>query len=144
MERSTVLGCTAPCHLAQGGGVGGQLAPYFLLLLGVPSCSCSDRINKSGDIRTRNQPAANCRTLTASQVRNLATVDSSVAALYCGYWLFGIWLMKQCSSVYSFLHRLTFGTKTIILSLAFVFFIKITAVMLLECKKRKQASQRSY
>ena len=91
MEKSTVLGCTTPCHLAQGGGeVGGQLVAYFLLSLAVPSYSCSDRINKSGGIRTRNRPAANRRTLTASQVRNLATVDSSTAVLYCGYWLFGI------------------------------------------------------
>ena len=42
MERSTVLGCIAPCHLAQGDAVGGQLAAYFLLSLAVPSCSCSD------------------------------------------------------------------------------------------------------
>ena len=63
MERSTVLGCTTPCHLAQGGGVGGQLAAYFLLSLAVP----------------------NWRTLTASQVRNLATVGSPAAVLYYGY-----------------------------------------------------------
>ena len=50
MERSMVLGCTAPCHLAQGGGVGGQLATYFLLLLALPSCSCLDQINESGGI----------------------------------------------------------------------------------------------
>ena len=98
MERSTVLDCTAPCHLAQGGGrVGGQLAAYFLLSLAVSSCSCSYRINEFGGIRTRNRPAANHRTLTASQVRNLATVGSPTAVLYCGYWLFGIWLMEQCS-----------------------------------------------
>ena len=97
MERSTVLGCTAPCHLAQGGGVGGQLAAYFLFSLAVPSCSCLDRINESSGIRTQNRPAANCRTLTTSQVRNLATVGSPAAVLYCGYWLFGIWLMEQCS-----------------------------------------------
>ena len=97
MERSTVLGCTAPCHLAQRGGVGGQLAVYFLLSLAVPSCSCLDRINESDGIQTRNWPAANRRTLTASQVHNLATVDSPAAVLYCNYWLFGIWLMEQCS-----------------------------------------------
>ena len=97
MERSTVLDCTAPCHLAQGHGVGGQLVAYFLLSLAVQSCSCSDRINESGGIRTRNRPAANRRTLTASQVRNLATVGSPAAVLYCSYWLFGIWLMEQCS-----------------------------------------------
>ena len=97
MERSTVLDCTAPCHLARGGGVGGQLAAYFLLSLVVPSCSCSDRINESGEIRTRNRPAANRRTLIASQVRNLATVGSLAAVLYYGYWLFGIWLTEQCS-----------------------------------------------
>ena len=94
MERSTVLGCTTPCHLAQGGGISGQLAAYFLLSLAVLSCSCLDRINESGGVRTRNRPAANRRTLTASQVRNLATVDSPAAVLYCGYWLFGIWLME--------------------------------------------------
>ena len=92
-----VLGCTAPCHLAQGGGVGGQLAAYFLLSLAVPSCTCSDRINESGGIRIQNWLAANRRTLTASQVRNLATVGSPAAVLYCDYWLFGIWLMEQCS-----------------------------------------------
>ena len=98
MERSTVLGCTTPCHLAQGeSGVGGQLAAYFLLLLVVSSCSCSDRINESGGIRTRNWPTANRRTLTASQVRNLATIGSLIAVLYCDYWLLGIWLMEQCS-----------------------------------------------
>ena len=97
MERSTILGCTAPCHLAQGGGVGGQLAAYFLLSLAVPSCNCSDRINESGGIQTRNRPAANRRTLAASQVRNLATVGSPVTVLYCSYWLFGIWLIEQCS-----------------------------------------------
>ena len=97
MERSTVLDCTAPCHLARGGGVGGQLATHFQLSLAVPSCSCSDRINKSGRIRTRNRPAANCRTLTASRICNLATVGSPAAVLYYGYWLFGIWLMEQCS-----------------------------------------------
>ena len=97
MERSTVLGCTAPCHLAQEGGVGGQLVAYFLLSLAVPSCSCSDRINESGGIRTRNRPAANHRALTANQVRNLVTVGSPTAVLYCSYWLFGIWLMEQCS-----------------------------------------------
>ena len=87
MERSTVLGCTAPCHLAQGGegGIGGQLAAYFLLSLAVPSCSCSDRINESGRIRTQNRPTTNRRTLTASQVRNLATVGSLAVVLYCGY-----------------------------------------------------------
>ena len=84
MERSTVLGCTTPCHLAQGGGIGSQLAAYFLFSLMVPSCSCSDRINESGGIRTRNRPAANRRTLTASQVRNLATIGSLTAVLYCG------------------------------------------------------------
>ena len=97
MERSTVSGCTGTCHLAQGGGVGGQLAAYFLFSLAVPSCSCSDRINESVGIRTRNRPAANRRTLTASQVHNLATIGSSAAVLYYDYWLFGIWLMKQCS-----------------------------------------------
>ena len=85
MERSTILDCTALCHLAQGSGVSGQLAAYFLLSLAVPSCSCSNRINKSGGIRTRNRPVANQRTLTASQVRNLATVGSPGAVLYCGY-----------------------------------------------------------
>ena len=85
MERSTVLGCTAPCHLAQGGGIGGQLAAYFLLSLAVPSYSCLDRINESGGIRTQNRPAANRRTLTANQVRNLETVGSPAAVLYCGY-----------------------------------------------------------
>ena len=94
MERSTVLGCTAPCHLAQGGGVGGQLAAYFLFSLAVPSCSYLDRIIESGGIRIRNRPAVNRRTLTANQVRNLATVGSLAAVLYCGYWLFGIWLME--------------------------------------------------
>ena len=97
MKRSTVLDCTTPCHLAQGGGVGGQLAAYFLLSLAVPSCNCSDRINESGGIQTRNRPAANRRTLTDSQVRNLATVGSPAAVLHCGFWLFGIWLMEQCS-----------------------------------------------
>ena len=97
MERSTVLDCIAPCHLARGGGIGGQLAAYFLLPLAVLSCSYSDRINESGGIRTQNRPAANCRTLTASQVHNLATVGSLAVVLYCGYWLFGIWLMEQCS-----------------------------------------------
>ena len=86
MERSTVLGCTAPCHLTQGGGgIRGKLATYFLLSLVVPSCSCSDQINESGGVRTRNRPAANQRTLTASQVHNLATVGSPAAVLYCGY-----------------------------------------------------------
>ena len=85
MERSTVLGCTALCHSAQGGGVGGQLAAYFLLSLAVPSCSCSDRINESGGIRTRNWPAANRRTPTASEVHNLVTVGSPTVVLYCGY-----------------------------------------------------------
>ena len=80
-----------------GGGVGGQLAAYFLLSLAVPSCSCLDRINEFDGIQTRNRPVANRRTLTASQVRNLATVDSPAAVLYCDYWLFGIWLMEQCS-----------------------------------------------
>ena len=83
MERSTILNCTAPCHLAQGGGVGGQLATYFLLSLAVPSCSCSNRINKSGGIQTRNRPVANQRILTASQVRNLAIVGDPAAVLYC-------------------------------------------------------------
>ena len=91
-----VLGCTAPCHLVQGGGIGGQLAAYFLLSLAVPSCSCLDRINESSGVRTRNRPAANRRTLTASQVRNLATVGSPAMVLYCCYLLFGIWLMEQC------------------------------------------------
>ena len=86
-----VLGCTAPCHLAQGGGgVGGQLAAYFLLSLVVPSCSCLDRINESSGIRIWNRSATNRRTLIASQVRNLATVGSSAAVLYYDYWLFGI------------------------------------------------------
>ena len=86
MERSTVLGCTTPCHLAQGEGrVGGQLAAYFLLSLAVPSCNCSDRINESGGIQTRNRLVANRRTLTASQFRNLATVGSPATVLYCGY-----------------------------------------------------------
>ena len=48
MERSTVLDCTTLCHLAQGGGIGGQLAAYFLFSLAVLSCSCLDQINKSG------------------------------------------------------------------------------------------------
>ena len=85
MERSTILGCTAPCHLTQGGGVGGQLAAYFLLSLAVPSCNCLDQINESGGIRTQNRSTANCRTLTASQVCNLATTGSPAAVLYCGY-----------------------------------------------------------
>ena len=97
MERSTVLACTAPCHLAQGGRIDGQLATYFLLSLVMPSCSCSDRINESSGIRTWNRLVANHRNLTASQVRNLATVDSLAVVLYCGYWLFDIWLMEQCS-----------------------------------------------
>ena len=46
--------------------------------------------------------------------------------------------MEQCSQVYSYSYRLTFGTKTIILSLAFVFLIKIAVVMLLECKRRSK------
>ena len=92
-----VLGYTTPCHLAQGGRVGGQLAAYFLLSLAVPSCSCSDRINESGRIQTRNRLAANRRTLTASQVHNLAIVGSLAADSYCDYWLFGIWFMEQCS-----------------------------------------------
>ena len=50
MERSTVLSCIAPCHLAQEGEVGGQLAAYFMFSLAVPSCSCLDRINKSNGI----------------------------------------------------------------------------------------------
>ena len=37
-----VLDSIASCHLAQEGGVGGQLAAYFLLLLVVPSCNYSD------------------------------------------------------------------------------------------------------
>ena len=45
-----VLGCTAPCHVTQGGGIDGQLAAYFLLSLAVPSYSCSDRINESSRI----------------------------------------------------------------------------------------------
>ena len=93
MERSTVLGCTAPCHLAQGGGVGGQLSAYFLLSLAVPSCNCSDRINESGGIRTQNRVTANRRTLTANQVRNLATVGSPprfyTAVISC--LAFGLW-----------------------------------------------------
>ena len=59
MERFTVLGCTAPCYLAQGSGVGGLLATYFLLSLVVPSCSCLDRINESDEIRrdSNSEPA---------------------------------------------------------------------------------------
>ena len=91
-----VLGCTALCHLAQGERVGGQLVVYFLLSLVVLSCSCSDRINESSGIQTRNWPAANRRTLTATQVHNLATVGSPAGVLYYGYWLFDIWLMEQC------------------------------------------------
>ena len=82
MERSTVLGCTAPCYLAQGGGIDGQPTVYFLLSLTVPSCNCLDRINESGGIRTWNRPAANRRTLRASQVRNLATISGPAAVLY--------------------------------------------------------------
>ena len=98
--REEIHGLGLYCTLSLssgGGGVGGQLAAYFLLSLAVPSCSCLDRINESDGIRTRNRPAANRRALTASQVRNLATVDSPAAVLYCDYWLFGIWLMEQCS-----------------------------------------------
>ena len=84
MERFMVLDCTAPCHLAQEGGVGGQLAAYFLISIAVPSCSCSDRINKCGRIQTRNRPATKRRTLTASQVYNLATVGGPTAVLYRG------------------------------------------------------------
>ena len=65
------------------------MAVYFLLSLAVPSCSCLDRINESGGIQTRNRPAANRRTLTANQVRNLATVGSPAAVLYCG--LLAVW-----------------------------------------------------
>ena len=77
-----VLGYTAPYHLAQGGGVGGQLAAYFLFSLAMPSCSCLDQINEFGEIRTRNQPAANWRTLTASQVCTLAIVGGRALVLY--------------------------------------------------------------
>ena len=93
MERSTVLDCTAPCHLAWGGGVGGQLTAYFLLSLAVPSCSCSDRINEFSGIRTRNRAAANCKTLTASQVHNMATVGSPavVYTAVIGCLAFGLW-----------------------------------------------------
>ena len=45
-----VLGCTAPCYLAQGSEVGGQLGAYFLLSLAVPSCNYSNRINESSGI----------------------------------------------------------------------------------------------
>ena len=98
--RGEIHGLGLYCTLSLssgGGGVGGQLAAYFLLSLVVPSCSCLDQINESDRIRTRNRPAANRRTLTASQVRNLATVDSPAAVLYSDYWLFGIWLMEQWS-----------------------------------------------
>ena len=92
------LGLYCTLSLSSGGGmVGGQPAAYFLLSLAVPNCSCSDRINESGGIRIRNRPAANCKILTTSQVRNLATVGSPAAVLYCNYWLFRIWLMEQCS-----------------------------------------------
>ena len=84
MESFIGLGFIAPYHLAQWGGVGGQLAAYSLLSLAVPSCSCSNRINESGGIRTQNRPAANQRTLTASQVRNLATFGGPTAILYRG------------------------------------------------------------
>ena len=80
------LGLYCTLSLSSGeGGVGGQLAAYFLFSLAVPSCSCSDRINKSGKIRTRNRSTANRKTLIASQVCNLATVGSLAAVLYCGY-----------------------------------------------------------
>ena len=84
MERSTVLGCTAPYHLAQEGRVGGQSAACFLLSLSMPSCNCLDRINKSGGIQTRNRPAANWRILIASQVYNLATFGGPATILYRG------------------------------------------------------------
>ena len=83
MERSTVLDCTIPCHLAQKGRVGGQLTTYFLFSLAVPSCNCSYRINESGGIRIQNRPTANWKTLTASQVCNLATIGGPAAVLYC-------------------------------------------------------------
>ena len=59
MERSTVLDSTASYRLAQGGGVGDQLAAYFLLSLVVPSCNCSNQFNEFYGIRTQNRPAAN-------------------------------------------------------------------------------------
>ena len=59
MERSTVLDSTASCHLAQGDGVDGQLAAYFLLLLAVPSCNCSDQFNESDEIQIQNRSAIN-------------------------------------------------------------------------------------
>ena len=54
-----VLGSTASCHFAQGSGVGGQLAAYFLLSLAVPSCNYLDQFNEFDGIRIRNRPTAN-------------------------------------------------------------------------------------
>ena len=59
------------------------MAIYFLFLLAVPSCICLDQINESGGIQIRNRPAANRRTLIASQVHNLATVGGPTAVVDC-------------------------------------------------------------
>lgn len=84
MERSTVLDCTASCHLAQGGRVGGQLAAYFLLSLAVPSCNRSNRINESAEIRTRNRSTANRTTLNSQPSPQLG--DS--------WWIFGVFIPR--------------------------------------------------
>ena len=89
MERSTVLGCTALCHLAQGGR--GRWPARYLF----PAFTSGAKLQLlRPNQRTRNRPAANRRTLTTSQVRNLATIGSPAAVLYYSYWLIGIWLME--------------------------------------------------
>ena len=84
MERSTVLGCTTPYHLAQGRRgrwPAGCLFPAFT------SGAKLQLLRPNQQIRRDSNPesAGSRRTLTASQVHNLATVDSPAAVLYCGY-----------------------------------------------------------
>ena len=91
-----VLSCTAPCHLAQRGR---SRWPASCLFPTFTSNAKLQLLRPNQRIRRDSNPeplATNRRTLTASQVRNLATVDSPAAVLYCDYWLFGIWLMEQC------------------------------------------------